>query len=294
MNLSTCFNTIIVCAVNVSFMALGIFLNSFVIICLLKSIQLRKKLCYFMIVVLSCFDLVAVSIDHPVLIISTLFWTMQIYPKEMELTGIFLSILLQASSIFTPLTLTIERYLAVKFPVFHRTSVTKKSLTYLLAFQMIIAVALFPVYYFTATTIANIIEAVIINSLILFAVIFLNYEMFAIAKTKRRGGHVVPTGMATPSHQERKKHKKNIKYISICSLAATCFFFRFFPELVNSIWRFTTKAELYDRRTVLCNVCTNTLVVMNSTFNCVIFFWRNSILRREGMKMAKRFWTERS
>jgi hypothetical protein len=28
---------------------------------------------------------------------------------------------------------------------------------------------------------------------------------------------------------------------------------------------------------------------LNSTFNCVIFFWRNSILRREGMKMVNTF-----
>ena len=66
-----------------------------------------------MTTVLSCFDLVAVSIDHPVLIISTLFWTMEIYPKEMELTRICLSILLQASSMFTLLTLTIEIFLDI-------------------------------------------------------------------------------------------------------------------------------------------------------------------------------------
>jgi hypothetical protein len=33
----------------------------------------------------------------------------------------------------------------------------------------------------------------------------------------------------------------------------------------------------------------NTFISLNSTFNCVIFFWRNSILRREGMKTVNAF-----
>ena len=47
-------------------MVAGIFLNSVVIISLCRSRQRRKKLCYFMILVLSCVDLAVVTITHPV------------------------------------------------------------------------------------------------------------------------------------------------------------------------------------------------------------------------------------
>ena len=42
----------------------GVFLNSVVIISFWRSVQLRKKLCYFMIMVLSCCDLLAVLTNN--------------------------------------------------------------------------------------------------------------------------------------------------------------------------------------------------------------------------------------
>ena len=59
MHLNTIINIFFLCTVNITFMISGIFLNSVVIISLRRSSQLRKKTCYFMILVLSCFDLVS-------------------------------------------------------------------------------------------------------------------------------------------------------------------------------------------------------------------------------------------
>ena len=54
-------------------MIAGIFLNYVVIISLWRSSQLRKKPCYFMILVLSCYDVAVVTISHPFLIVSTIY-----------------------------------------------------------------------------------------------------------------------------------------------------------------------------------------------------------------------------
>jgi hypothetical protein len=51
---------------------------------------------------------------------------------------------------------------------------------------------------------------------------------------------------------------------------------------------------LYDRQVVLFNLWALTFVSTNSTFNCLIFFWKNSILRREGVKIVKHLLTARS
>ena len=64
MDLGTLINTALLCLFNVAFMVAGIFLNSVVLVSLWRSSQLRKKLCYFMILVLSCFDLAVVAIMH--------------------------------------------------------------------------------------------------------------------------------------------------------------------------------------------------------------------------------------
>ena len=55
---------IFLCVVNLIFTFLWIVLNTLVIVSFWKSSQLRKKLCHFMIMVLSCFDFVALITHH--------------------------------------------------------------------------------------------------------------------------------------------------------------------------------------------------------------------------------------
>ena len=85
MDPNTFINTQFLFLLNVSFMVAGIFLNAVVIISLWRSSKLRKKLCYFLIFDLSCCDLAVVAIYHPVLILSTILWSMQIYYEDLEI-----------------------------------------------------------------------------------------------------------------------------------------------------------------------------------------------------------------
>ena len=133
--------------------------------------------------------------------------------------------------------------------------------------------------------------------LFLFLLAFLDYKMLVIVKSKREDElRVAPARLETPGNQEReKRRKRNFKNISTCSLAFGCCFCFSFPAILCSIWSYTLKLPMNDRRRILFHIWASTFVCMNSTFNCVIFFWRNSILRREGMKILKCFLrTERS
>jgi membrane-anchored glycerophosphoryl diester phosphodiesterase (GDPDase) len=60
-------NLIFIFAVNLVFFLSGICLNSLVILSFRRSVQLRKKLCYFMIMVLSCCDLLTVLTNNPLM-----------------------------------------------------------------------------------------------------------------------------------------------------------------------------------------------------------------------------------
>lgn len=113
MHLNTTINVIFLCILNASSMLAGIYFNSLVIMSLWRSSQLRKELCYFMILVLSCFDLAVVGINHPVIILSTILWSMQSYHEEIEATRTNTCILLGGFSMFALLTLNIERFLAL-------------------------------------------------------------------------------------------------------------------------------------------------------------------------------------
>jgi hypothetical protein len=48
---------------------------------------------------------------------------------------------------------------------------------------------------------------------------------------------------------------------------------------------------LSDRQFLLFSLWSSTFASLNSTFNSVIFFWRNAVLRREGVKIVNGFAT---
>ena len=290
MHPSTLIHAILLCFLNTSFMVVGIILNSAVIISLWRSPQLRKKMCYFTIFVLSCFDLGVVAIVQPLVMLSTILWSMQMYSAHIETTRTYMDLLLVGSSMFALLTLNIERFLALTRPFFHQTAVSKGKLTLFLALQIITVVVLLllKLFYSEAKLYLSILIGVFI--LLLWLILaFLNYKMLVIVKSKREYElRVAPAPLETPGNQARqKRRKRDFKNISTCCLAVGCFFCCSFLVIICRIWSYTLKLPMHDRRRILFDIWASTFVYMNSTFNCVIFFWRNSILRREGMKILK-------
>ena len=124
----------------------------------------------------------------------------------------------------------------------------------------------------------------------LFLFIYLNYTMYIIAKSKGKGGRIT----TTHGHQETNGQKLNLKQISTCSMAIGCFVICSSPTIVGFILYLISDALLNDRSDKLFHIWLSTLFAMNSTFNCLIFFWENSVLRREGIKAVKCFQSARS
>ena len=134
-------------------MVAGIFLNSVVIISLWQSRQLRNKLCYFMILVLSCFDLAVVAIIHPFLIAATTYYSRDEIIEMFELTRVFISYMLCGFSMTALLTLNGERFLALTSPYFHQRSVTKTRLVCFQAIVTTITIAVSPLLYVNRRTV---------------------------------------------------------------------------------------------------------------------------------------------
>ena len=266
-------------------MVAGIFLNSVVIISLWRSSQLRKKPCYFMILVLSCFDLAVVTITHPLLIVSTILFHGQEEMNEILPVTKSIYFVVCGSSMLALFTLNVERFLALTRPFFHQASVTK---TRLLCFQafwtVIIVVPLQLVFFIISERIGDIYATVIVLSL-LFLFIYSNYKMFKIAKSKREDERVVST-TATSVDENKKTGILNLKHISTCSLAVGCFFCCFCPYVTYAALGLASETLLSERQFLLFYLWAGTFCSLNSTFNCVIFFWRNSVLRREGIKIV--------
>ena len=100
--------------VNIIFTFTGIVLNTLVIVSIWKSSQLRKKLCHFMIMVLSCFDLLTVVTNYLGIMLFLNFWLREDYDlllmvgKYLDLVSIF-----RGFSFHVLLVISIERYIGV-------------------------------------------------------------------------------------------------------------------------------------------------------------------------------------
>ena len=274
--------------VNSVFMIVGIFLNSVVIISLWRSSQLRKKLCYFTILVLSCADLMVVTIVHPVLIFCTTSAFLEKYDMVQDDIKLYVSVILSGFSMHALFVLNIERFLALTCPFFHQVYVTKRRLVILLVILMILLVSLLLVtslYSKSRDSVLVVITIYLSFFLVLF--MYLNYKMFVIAKSKHEN---YGSCLASSSG---KKFSYRVKHYSTCTLAVICFIGCSCVEMAYSVSRLISTTKHFTFEVLLFNTWGCTLVAMNSTFNCLIFFWKNSILRREGMKIVKWFSTEK-
>ena len=187
-----------------------------------------------------------------------------------------LKAIFQACSLLALLVMNFDRYLATSYPLFHRTSVTKKKLLTLFAVLMIIEVS---------SALLSLNDYVIsfqVHLIIFFAIVsppmlFLNYKLLAVVRKSRKNREISP---------EIKK-SFSIKNISSCLLAVACYVTLSIPVFVYVGLMMTDATSTLDSDADLLGKWALTIISMNSTFNCLIFYWKNTTLRTEGLRVMK-------
>lgn len=260
---------ILIFILNVCFFISGICLNSLVILSIQRSSQLRKKLCHFMVMILSCFDLLVAITNHPLIAYLAILWLYD----ENEVHSSPVVRFINPSSIFIGLSLlvllvlNVDRYLATYHPLFHRNSVTKKRLLALLGIFIFFLIVLLSMYLNFVITF----RVAVLIFLVIFTppLLLINYKLLKITKKNRMSPEV--------------KKTFSLKSVSSCVLAVVCFGLLSIPSFINAGLRINSKENDVD----LVTIWTKTIGSMNGTFNCLIFYWKNKILRVEGMKFLK-------
>ena len=281
MEVSYFMSLIIIFSLNVLFFFSGICLNSLVILSFWKSAHLRKKLCYFMLMVLSCCDLLAVLTNHPLLALTAMLWSTEKFdtlPRWMD-RSLWLSNAFLGFSLVALLVMNFDRYLATCYPLLHLTSVTKKKL---LTFFGILSVVEITLYLMSVKEFFSTAVLVLICFVIIFPpMLFINYKLYTVARKSRRNNNKSP-------QIKKTLHWKNI---SSCLLAVACFVVLSIPVIVYIGLRITSnnfKDHLTLNNIQLVRLWAKTIVSMNSTFNCLIFYWKNKVLRKNRILNAIR------
>ena len=276
MDLKLLIHLIIMIVLNLIFFFSGVVLNTLVIITILKTRQLRKKLCHFMIMVLSCCDLLTILIFNSGLILSLITWAienyyllsrMKIYLQFSYITGAFSMCML--------MVMCIERYMGVYYPIFHKTSVTRRRLLTLFAIIMILETTLLTISAYDSGIFGTVAFG---SSMVIYFTpfIFFNYKLFKISRKMRREN--------TASHELRRRI--SLKRINTYLLAVACLMFWSIPISVYVVFTLVEGSMSYNA--IISGLWVATTNVMKCSFNSLIFFWKNKLLRDEGIKVIKK------
>jgi multisubunit Na+/H+ antiporter MnhB subunit len=218
--------------------------------------------------------------NHPLTaLIAMLFLTekLDVYPSWMVISARFSSVFV-AFSLLALLVMNFDRYLATYYPIFHRTSVTKGKLLTLLAILITAEITLVLISFNDFVFISHGVPVLIFIIIISPPMLFMNYKMFAIARKSRRNNGISPD----------MKKTFPLKNISCCLLAVACFLVLSIPVFVFGGLNITSTAKEFTLdNALLAGLWAATITSMNSTCNCLIFYWKNKILRTEGMKVIK-------
>ena len=267
---------IFLCVLNIIFFLSGVILNSLVIITILKSRQLGKKLCHFMIMVLSCFDLLTVVLGIQNFFLRFTFWLTENHSlsEKIEVHQRFVG-LSNAISMLVLLLMSIERYLGAYFPIFHRTSVTRRRLLTSLAISTIFPATLLIISENNMVT-SKAVALAVFMLIYLPPFIFFNYKLFKISRKMRRRNVI--------SHETKRK-LKSLKNISTCLLAVVCFVLLSIPFVPFIVVSSLEGPSSNNAR--LLFLWTGAVFRTNCSFNCLIFFWKNKVLQIEGIMVLQ-------
>lgn len=262
-------HSLIMIFVNAIFFLLGVTLNSLVIVVFWQKRQLRQKVCYFMIMVLSFCDLLTVIVSHPLVEVLLMLYI----KKDGKYFPNWASITLEATSIIhvmpllALLVMNFDRFLAVSHPIYHKAKVTKRKL--LLLFLILLIVNFFLVALGVHNLLYSLkVYALVFIFLLTIPMLFINFKLFKIMnKHHRPNAHTHAT----------RKHLSSLSSTFIMLLLITL------PILIYTMY--TGNLGKTAHTVTITELWIRTGMTVNSTLNCLIFFWKNRFLRREAAKV---------
>ena len=276
MDLNIYIQLIFLCVVNIIFTFSGIVSNTLVIVCFWKSSQLRRKVCHFMIMVMSCFDLVSVVTNYPGLFIYLISWLREDDNLIIKIRMYrYFGTIFVGFSLCALLVMSIEGYLGAYHPISHRNSVTRLKLLTLLAI-LLLAHTTLGIISANDVIISRGIGVMIYIFALFPPLVYLNFKLFKISREVRRKRAALPETRTT----------KNLKSISTCLLVVACLVVLSIPSIVYIVFNINAE-NIHASSARLSSIWATTIYAMNCTFNSLIFFWKNKVLRTEGIKILK-------
>ena len=290
---------LLACVLNGIIALSSITSNSLIIFTFWQSPRMKEKISLFLVMILACVDLFTGLLANTIFTIrlaSELAGTTQCWLRFVQKR---INIATTVLTLSTITALNIERYLSVVHPVFHRTRVTKAKHFRGLKLAWVTCAILIAVSVYDPAVL-NILGTITTVIFIIFT-IYAYTRITVVGISTNRRNYNRPSSDTVASklsnsprpnsealykqQKEMRRMVKEIKYAKTAFLIVMCYVVSYAPILsLKGIPR--TKFADFDE--TIATMWCMTFVMLNSTLNSVINFWRIGQLRNEAKRLILR------
>ena len=265
---------IICCLVNILLTCSTIFLNTWTILAYWKSRELQSKISYFLVMLLSCSDLAIGTLCNKTHVL-----ILFLGKPDCLYTLIFnqSTLIVGPICLKTLFLLNVERFINIVFPFYHRTKVTKSKLLFAATILWLGSVIHGLIYPVVSKRIGTIVTSSTIPLIVILIVVF----YLSIYTVGRKAAAQKASAKITD-----KKHcllLHNLKLAKSCGMVVACSVVCYIP-LALLLYLLKDFQTLPVSLFVLYT-WSLTLFLSASSFNTLLFFWRNEALRKEALKV---------
>lgn len=260
-----------------------VLLNLIPILTILKSSQLKDKICYFLILVQSVIDLGVGCIGTPLSFFQLIIPFLHYMNCYAIFTTVPLSFLFTGVSIVNLFVMSFERFIGVLYPYSYTTLLTKKRVLRVIhgGFMLVLLVVALSFRFDTIGIFVFVtVPALIVLTSFVFTKIYLEIK-------RLQRSEVRPCVNGSVEHKSKiKLFLREVKHAKSCFLVVVCFLITLAPSSFYPIffsWHGPSlSSDAYFSWVVV-------FATLHSCLNSVIFFWNSSVLTKEAVKVLKAF-----
>ena len=284
---STLVNHVAACFFSVLNMLTTIILNSLTFATFWSSPKMRKSTSLFLVMILSGHDAMGGLASNSVFTVrlaSEVFGTVEC---EIVFAQGVSTMVMTVTSLVTVTAINIERYIGVIHPMYHRSQLKKGTLfKFVMLFWMATGIALALSFIYGYIILARF-TTVMCSGFILFTLFaYTRIGIKVIASERQR--QILSPSSGNDQCQTRKKHAnflKEIKLAKSCFMIVICYVLCSTPVIV---FMEILRKSLPDSYMIIAIAWCVNFVLLNSSLNSVIFFWRSRELRKETICLLKK------
>ena len=270
---------------NIVFLAVliipTVLLNAVAVITIWKTSQLRRKPCYFVILLQSSVDLGVGCVALPIFIAALLApFTTNIDVCTVLIVSKSATVFPVGLSIVTLSALTVERYIGVLHPYSYKTLVTKRRIVMFVLGGVLVpssvnAASMLTEYFFIKYIVTGLLAVFLIFTI--FARIRIYLVLRRLARSEAR-----PHEDGGEENEKRRRVLREMKHAMSCFIVVISSLILLAPYTLMPI--FTQMGKMNFNAYLAWS---GSLILLMCTVNSVIFFWGNTVLRQEAIKILK-------